>query len=247
MIMEILLVDDEPLARQRLVRMIEKLPDHHVIAEAENADQALTAINDLDPDIVLLDVRMPGKDGLTLAHEISAMDCPPAIIFCTAFDQYALDAFGTSAIGYLLKPIKLEQLQEALNKAQKLNKVQRSIIQSPPESTQLLRSHISAKTRRGIELIALDDIRYFVADHKYVTVFHTQGEHLLDETLKELEEEFGSYFIRIHRNALISVKHIEAIERNAEGQYQVRLSNITQRPIISRRHVGLVKELMNNV
>src|SRR6187402_1558746 len=241
--MEILVVDDELLARQRLVRMIEKFDEHRVIGEADNADAALAAIDTLDPDLILLDVRMPGKDGLTLAHEISALDYPPAIIFCTAFDQYALDAFGTSAIGYLLKPIKSEQLLEALNKAQKLNKVQLAAAKTPATGTSV-RSHISARTRRGIELIPLEDVRYFVADHKYVTVYHRNGENLLDETLKELEEEFGSRFIRIHRNALISVKHIEAIERAPQGQYQVRLADTEQRPIISRRHVSDVKELL---
>ena len=242
--MEILIVDDEPLARQRLLRMIEKLAVHHVVGEAENAETALTAIEEHDPDVVLLDVRMPGKDGLTLAREISQLDCPPAIIFCTAFDQYALDAFGTTAIGYLLKPIKSEQLEEALLKAQKLNKVQRAAAQQTPVANKATRTHISAKTRRGIELIPLEDVRYFVADHKYVTVFHRNGEHLLDETLKELEEEFAPRFIRIHRNALVSVKHIEAIERAAQGQHQVRLADTAQRPIISRRHVSDVKELL---
>lgn len=241
--MDILVVDDELLARQRLVRMIEKFDDHMVIGEADNADAALAAIDTFDPDVILLDVRMPGKDGLTLAHEISALDYPPAIIFCTAFDQYALDAFGTSAIGYLLKPIKSEKLLEALNKAQKLNKVQLAAAKTPAVESSV-RSHISAKTRRGIELIPLEDVRYFVADHKYVTVYHRNGEHLLDETLKELESEFGSRFIRIHRNALISTKHIEAIERAPQGQYQVRLADTEHRPIISRRHVSDVKELL---
>jgi len=242
--MEILIVDDELLARERLVRMIEKLAEHHIVAAVDNAEAALTAINEHDPDIVLLDVRMPGKDGLELAHDISALDCPPAVIFCTAFDQYALDAFGTTAIGYLLKPIKAEQLQDALNKAQKLNKVQRAVAKIPTADNVNMRSHISAKTRRGIELIPLDDVRYFVADHKYVTVFHRGGEHLLDETLKELEEEFAGRFIRIHRNSLISVRHIEAIERAPQGQYQVRLADTEQRPIVSRRHVGDLKNLL---
>lgn len=245
--MEILIVDDEPLARQRLVRMIEKLEEHHLVGEAEDADSALVAIEEHDPDVVLLDVRMPGRDGLALAHEISALECPPAIIFCTAFDQYALDAFGTSAIGYLLKPIKAEQLQDALAKAQKLNKVQLALVQPPAAEAKTTRTHISAKTRRGIELIPLEDVRYFVADHKYVTVYHRHGEHLLDETLKELEEEFAPRFIRIHRNALVSVRHIEAIERATEGQHQVRLADTEQRPIISRRHVSSVKELLKAI
>lgn len=245
--MDVLIVDDEPLARQRLARMLDKLDGYDLVAEAENGEAALAAICKFDPDIVLLDVRMPGEDGLSVARRIGALDDPPAVIFCTAFDQYALDAFGTEAVGYLLKPVKAEQLLEALTKAQRLNKVQRAAVSQQLTPVGNLRSHISAKTRRGVELIPLDEVRYFIADHKYVTVYHTQGEHLLDETLKELEEEFSQRFLRIHRNALVSVKHIEAIERNAQGQYQVRLTNTETRPIVSRRHVGGLKALLKHL
>lgn len=245
--MDVLIVDDEPLARQRLARMLEKLDGYDLVAEAENGEAALAAICKFDPDIVLLDVRMPGEDGLSVARRIGALDDPPAVIFCTAFDQYALDAFGTEAVGYLLKPVKAEQLLDALAKAQRLNKVQRAAFSQNLTPVGNLRSHISAKTRRGVELIPLDEVRYFIADHKYVTVYHTQGEHLLDETLKELEEEFSQRFLRIHRNALVSVKHIEAIERNAQGQYQVRLTNTETRPIVSRRHVGGLKALLKHL
>ena len=245
--MDVLIVDDEPLARQRLARMLDKLDGYDLVAEAENGEAALAAICKVDPDIVLLDVRMPGEDGLSVARRIGALDDPPAVIFCTAFDQYALDAFGTEAVGYLLKPVKAEQLLEALTKAQRLNKVQRAAFSQNQTPTGNLRSHISAKTRRGVELIPLDDVRYFIADHKYVTVYHVHGEHLLDETLKELEEEFSQRFLRIHRNALVSVKHIEAIERTMQGQYQVRLSNTEMRPIVSRRHVGGLKALLKHL
>lgn len=245
--MDVLIVDDEILARQRLARMVEKIEGFNVVGEAGDADQAFAAVLEQDPDVVLLDIRMPGKDGLNLAQEISALDDPPAIIFCTAFDQYALEAFGTNAVGYLLKPVKAEQLLQVLDKASRLNKIQRQAAEQKLPPKQDGRNHISAKTRRGVELIPLEDVRYFIADHKYVTVFHLQGEHLLDETLKELEEEFGNRFLRIHRNALISVKHIEAIERNSQGQYQVRLSGCTQKPLVSRRHVGGVKEFMKGI
>ncbi len=241
--MELLIVDDETLARQRLLRMVEKIDGFQVVAEADNAEAALIAIAEHDPDIVLLDIRMPGRDGLSLAKDISQLEDPPVVIFCTAFDQYALDAFGTNAVGYLLKPVKAEQLLQVLEKAQKLNKIQRLAVQQP-KITENQRSHISAKTRRGVELIALDDIRYFQADQKYVTVFHRGGEHLLDETLKELEEEFNGRFVRIHRNSLVSIKHIEALERNGQGQYHVRLADTAARPIISRRHVSDLKELL---
>ncbi|ACE84386.1 LytR/AlgR family response regulator transcription factor [Cellvibrio japonicus] len=246
--MDVLIVDDETLARQRLVRMVEKLEGFCVVAEADNAESALHAVINQDPDIVLLDIRMPGKDGLDLAQDISKLDDPPAIIFCTAFDNYALDAFGTNAIGYLLKPVKAEQLLQVLDKASNLNKLQRQAAeQKRGTSASDSRTHISTRTRRGVELIPLDEVRYFIADQKYVTVFHLGGEHLLDETLKELEEEFGNHFLRIHRNALVSVKHIEAIERNAQGQYQVRLNGCAQKPLISRRHVSGVKDFMRTI
>lgn len=246
--MDVLIVDDEILARQRLVRMVEKIEEFCVVGEADNAESALQAISQHDPDIVLLDIRMPGKDGLNLAQDISQLEDPPAVIFCTAFDQYALDAFSTNAIGYILKPVKAEQLLQVLEKARNLNKLQRAAAQeklTPSNDNQ--RSHISAKTRRGVELIALEDIRYFIADHKYVTVYHLGGEHLLDESLKELEEEFGNRFLRIHRNALVSVKHIEAIERTPQGQHQVRLSDTEQKPVVSRRHVGGLKSFMKSL
>lgn len=244
--MDVLIVDDEPLARQRLARMLEKLEDFQLVAEADNGDSALKAICEYDPDVVLLDVRMPGEDGLSVARRISELEDPPAIIFCTAFDQYALDAFGTEAVGYLLKPIKAEQLLDVLNKTQRLNKLQRAAFSQTQSKapTENQRSHITAKTRRGVELIPLDDVRYFIADHKYVTVYHITGEHLLDETLKELEEEFGGRFLRIHRNALVSLKHIEAVERSTQGQYHVRLADTETRPIVSRRHVGGLKALL---
>lgn len=244
--MDILIVDDEPLARQRLARMVEKLEGYRVVAQAHSADSALEAIQQQDPDLVLLDVRMPGEDGLVAARRIGELDDPPAVIFCTAFDEYALDAFGTEAVGYLLKPVRAEQLLEVLERARRPNKLQRAATQGP-ESDQPVRTHISAKTHRGVELIPLENVRIFVADQKYVTVHHIEGEHLLDETLKDLEAEFGDRFLRIHRNALVSVAHIQAMERNAQGQYQVRLADTDQRPQVSRRHASALKELLSRL
>ncbi|MEJ2419576.1 MAG: LytTR family DNA-binding domain-containing protein [Exilibacterium sp.] len=242
--MDVLIVDDEPLARNRLSRMVEKLNGCRVVAQADNAEEAVDAVRDHDPDVVLLDVHMPGEDGLSAAHKISELGDPPAIIFCTAFDKYALDAFDTEAVGYLLKPVKQEQLEAALVKAKKLNKVQLAVLSErrPPANQ---RSHISAKTRRGVELIPLDDIRFFIADHKYVTVYHLGGETLIDDTLKELESEFADLFVRIHRNALVAVKHIEGMERAAQGHYQIRLRGVEEKPVVSRRHVAKLRELLS--
>jgi two-component system, LytTR family, response regulator AlgR len=245
--MDILIVDDELLARQRLIRMVEKIDVVERVMDAENAQQAMAMITEEDPDLVLLDIRMPGKDGLALAHEISNMDDPPAIVFCTAYDSHAIDAFGTAAVGYLLKPVKAEQLVQVLEKAQKLNKIQRAAVKEKADNKSSHRQHISAKTHRGMELIPLKDIRYFIADQKYVTVYHVHGEHLLDETLKELQDEFTERFIRIHRNALVSKQHIEALERDAQGQFHLRLANIDKRPLVSRRHVSDIKDLLKNI
>ncbi|MGI1679355.1 MAG: LytTR family DNA-binding domain-containing protein [Cellvibrionaceae bacterium] len=244
--MDIIVVDDEPLARDRLVRMVGKLEDCQVVAQAENVEQALAAVAEHDPDVILLDVRMPEEDGLSAAKKITTMDDPPAVIFCTAYDEYALDAFSTDAVGYLLKPVKQEDLEAALLKAQKLNKVQLAAL-SERKAPANQRNHISAKTRRGVELIPLNNVRFFIADHKYVTVYHTEGETLIDDTLKELENEFTNLFVRIHRNALVAVGAIEGMERNAQGQYRVKLKDIEEKPVVSRRHVSRLRELLTSM
>ncbi|HEY7885152.1 MAG TPA: LytTR family DNA-binding domain-containing protein, partial [Cellvibrionaceae bacterium] len=214
------------------------------VASAEAARQAIEVH---DPDVVLLDIQMPGEDGLSAARSLEALDDPPAIIFCTAYDQYALEAFATVATGYLLKPIKREQLAEVLCKVSRLNKVQRAAVARETQTETETKSHLTAKTHRGIELIALQDVRYFLADQKYVTVYHTGGEHLLDAPLKELEQEFAGRFLRVHRNALVSVAHIQALERSAEGGYRVRLADTEAMPIVSRRHAMQVKEVLHKL
>lgn len=244
--MDVIVVDDEPLARDRLARMVNKMDDCQVVAQAENVEQALAAVAEFDPDVVLLDVRMPEEDGISAAKKITEMEDPPAVIFCTAYDEYALDAFSTAAVGYLLKPVKQEDLEEALLKTQKLNKMQLAAL-AEREAPSNQRKHISAKTRRGVELIPLDNVRFFIADHKYVTVYHTEGETLIDDTLKELETEFSNLFVRIHRNALVAINAIEGMERNPQGQYRVRLKNIEEKPIVSRRHVSRLRELLTSM
>lgn len=245
--MHVLIVDDEPLARQRLVRMVNALEGYEVLGEASDGAEAVEAIEKLDPDIVLLDIRMPGDDGLTAAKAISAMPDPPAVIFCTAYDQYALQAFETLAVGYLLKPVKEEQLIATLDKAARVNKVQKSALSEEPtglSAADTPRQHISAKTRRGLELIPINDIHCFIADQKYVTVFHQNGETLIDDTLKELEQEFPARFVRIHRNALVAIKEIEGLERVSAGHYEIKLKSSTYRPVVSRRHLSDVKDML---
>ncbi|MDN3638133.1 LytTR family DNA-binding domain-containing protein [Simiduia curdlanivorans] len=244
--MDLLIVDDEPLARARLRRLVEELADFDVVAEAADGEAAMAAIEEHDPAVVLLDVRMPGEDGIAVAKRIAQLDHAPAIIFCTAYDEYALDAFGTDAVGYLLKPVQQADLQKVLDKAVKLNRLQLEAMKEAPVKHSG-RQHISAKTRRGVELISLVDVRFFIADQKYVTVHHLAGETLIDDTLKDLEEEFSGRFIRVHRNSLVAIEYIEAMERSTDGHFKLRLTGLDTKPVVSRRHVPQLKELLSKL
>lgn len=251
--MKVLIVDDEPLARARVARMLEKAGNLQIVGEAEDGYSALRQVEKLQPDVVLLDIRMPGMDGLETATHLQKLHNPPAVIFCTAYGEHALEAFQASAAGYIVKPVKQEDLEQALAQAKRINRAQ---LQQLADSAQALdaehgikqaRHHISARTRNGLELIPIGDIRCFQADHKYVTLYHTRGELLIDDTLKELEDEFAGRFVRIHRNALVSLKHVEGMERTPQGFYCLRLQGLEMKPIVSRRHVTDIRSLLKSL
>jgi two-component system response regulator AlgR len=243
--MKILIVDDEKLARDRLARLIEKVGGHTIVGESADGRSAISQVEKLLPDVVLLDIRMPGMDGLEVARHLMKLENPPAVIFCTAYGEHALEAFQTHAVGYLLKPINVEQLQAALSSAEKLNRAQLQRVSTlPPDSDAInskprisARQHISARTRNGLVLVPISDVRCFIADHKYVTVYHTKGELLIDDALKDIEDEFGSRFVRVHRNALISMPHVVGMQKVPPGHYCVQLQGTPIKPIISRRNV----------
>jgi len=249
--MRILVCDDETLARDRLVRLLRDVPDCEVVGEAENGRDALDKVAVLEPDLVLLDIRMPVMDGIACAEGLSRLDNPPAVIFITAFDEHALAAFQVEAIGYLLKPVRREQLNEALARAARINRAQLQQIRDkttqPTESHPETRQHITARTHRGMELIPISEVYYFLADQKYVTVRHTRGEILIDETLKDLEEEFGYRFLRVHRNALLALQYLDGLEVNAAGQTFVRFRGIPEKLLVSRRHLPQLREKMQSL
>lgn len=241
--MRILVGDDEPLARQRLARLLEALPDCEQVGEAANGREVLQKVQQLKPDAVLLDIRMPDMDGLEVASHLQHCHPVPAIIFCTAYDEHALAAFKVHALDYLLKPVNREALAAALERVRQLAGRQPAAL----ENTGGRRRHISASTHRGLELIPVSEVRYFLADQKYVTVRHGKGEVLIDETLKDLEEEFAGEFVRIHRNSLISLSFLEGLELANGGQHQVRLAGIDERLIVSRRHVAGLRKVMQKL
>ncbi|RYZ78693.1 MAG: response regulator transcription factor [Moraxellaceae bacterium] len=248
--MNILVCDDEPLARERLTRMV-KAAGHDVVAQAANGIQALEQVRLHQPDVVLLDIRMPEMNGIQCAQALLDLDVPPAVIFVTAFDQHAIDAFNTQAIGYLLKPVNQQQLEMALKRASKLNSAQLNSLQVQSDTGEAkhrpARKHIAARTHRGVELIPIESIYYFLADQKYVTVRHYGGQVLIDETLKDLETEFADRFIRIHRNALLAVPYLEGLEFIGTGQYQVRCRGINERLAVSRRHLPQLREKIHHI
>ena len=242
--MKILVVDDEPLAQQRLKLLLTEFDSVSEVLTANNGLQAIEVCQLSKPDVILMDIRMPAMDGLEAADHISQMDESPAIIFTTAYDEYALEAFNVNAVDYLLKPVRREKLEEAIHKASSLNQAQLSTIKSEQSTG---RSHISTKISGNIKLIPVPDIVYFQADQKYVTVKHVNGETIIEDTLKMLEAEFPNTFIRVHRNALIATSFINGLYRDGEGHSYITLKDTTTKLEISRRHLSEVKKLIKSL
>ena len=242
--MKILLVDDETLARDRLRRLLAGHPEHEVVDEAANGIEAIKCCQQSIPDLVLLDIRMPGMDGLETARHFLELPEPPAVIFCTAYEEHAIQAFDLQAVGYLLKPVRRDNLVVALEKAVRLNKAQLSALANQDSGG---RSHISARTHKGLELVPLKEVCYFQADQKYVTVRFTTGEVIVDETLRDLEQEFADQFVRIHRNALIAKRQIDALVKDNDGQVKVRLKVIDEELEVSRRHLPALRKIVKTL
>ncbi|MBL1141962.1 MAG: response regulator transcription factor [Proteobacteria bacterium] len=240
--MKILIVDDEALARERLHDLVIELFPNAVTVEAINGLDALDKITEHTPEIVLLDIRMPGMDGLEVANHVLLMETPPAIVFTTAYQDHALSAFDANAVDYLLKPIRKERLKTAIDRAAVMNQTKLASLNNA-ENISSQRTHLSAMIQGNIQLIAIENIYYLKADNKYVTAAWPGGELLLDESLVSLEAEFSDQFIRIHRNALVAINHIEALKKPSDGQHTVKLSDMPVELAVSRRHLQEVKKV----
>jgi two-component system response regulator AlgR len=238
----ILIADDEPLARDRLRRLVEGLPGYSVCGEAADGDRTLQAVAELEPDIVLLDIRMPGADGMDVAAHLSQLERPPAVIFCTAYDHYALQAFEVNASAYLMKPIRKDALAKALQQAAKTNRLQ----QQPLAGTAPAAAELAVRTYRGTELIDLASLIYCQADQKYVTLHHLQGNVLSDYTLKGLEQHYGDHLLRVHRNTLVGTRFIQALHRNVSGQATLILRDGLGELPVSRRHASELRQWLQD-
>ncbi len=237
--MRIAIVDDEPLARARLRAQLEDDGLGEVVAEGGNGNEALAIVAGSAPDVVLLDIRMPGMDGLEAARHLMKLSHPPAVIFTTAYDEHALAAFEANAIDYLLKPIRAQRLRQALDKARALTGAQGEVLGELADPAE--RSHVSGHVHGDLSLVAVTDILYFQADQGYVDVVWADGSMLIEESLRSLEQEFAQRFLRVHRNALVAVAHVTGLRRDDAGNHFVALRGCATELPVSRRLLHQVK------
>jgi two-component system response regulator AlgR len=240
--LKVLLVDDEALARSRLRTLLGDCtaPQAVVAAEACDAVQAMNALRQDSFDAVLLDIRMPGVDGMALARAIAALPRPPAVVFVTAHSEHAVQAFELEAIDYLTKPVRLERLQQALQKVARLAQP------VPASQADASRDMLIIQDRGRTERVPLAEVLYLKAELKYITVRTASRSYILDGSLSELEERHAAQFMRIHRNALIARRAVRALEKHfdpEEGEgWAVRLNGIDELLAVSRRQLSAVRE-----
>jgi two-component system response regulator AlgR len=248
--MKVLVVDDEQPARDRLKQLLDDEPEYEVVGEAANGRAAIEQTAELQPDILLLDIRMPGMDGIETAHHLNRLDNAPAIVFTTAYDEYAIDAFDARAVGYVLKPVRRSRLKTALEQASRLAP---SLLSTVATDARMRtdRQFICARAHGELKLIPVTDIVCFRAEQKYVIVDHDEGQVLIDEPLKALAEEFSDSFVRIHRSALVAIRSILRLEKTADGKNRIVLrdnSHVDDKElIISRRHLAEVRKRLKGV
>ena len=247
--LRVLIVDDEAPARSRLKELLQDCAARQpleLVGEAANGNEALELLARNPTDVVLLDIRMPGMDGIEAAQHIQRLPQPPAVIFVTAYDSHAIQAFEVNAIDYLLKPVRAERLLSALLKA-------KALVAGSVEALRGLapqgRAHLSVYERNRVVLVPVEKIVYLLAELKYVTIRTAEREYLVEESLSHLEQELGQRFVRIHRNCLVARAYVEGFERRAQDDageahsgWAVVLNGVAERLPVSRRQQHIVKE-----
>ncbi|MBQ4856305.1 response regulator transcription factor [Rhodanobacter sp. B2A1Ga4] len=231
--MRVLVVDDEPLARARLAALLGECAGMEVVGNVGDGEAALAALDELQPDALLLDINMPGTDGVALAQRLAGRT-RPQVIFCTAYEAHALKAFELGAVDYLLKPVRLERLRDALQRAQ------RRLADTPREPA----AYLSGRLRGEQVRIALDEVICLLADEKYVVVQHRRGELLIEDSLRQLEETYPDQLVRLHRNCLVPPPRLLGLKTLADGRVLARLDGSELNPEISRRNLPAVRKLL---
>ncbi|MEY4645503.1 MAG: hypothetical protein RLZZ596_2334 [Pseudomonadota bacterium] len=242
--LKVLLVDDEPLARSRLRSLLSEpgMPAMALLDEAASASQALALLAQQAFDLILLDIHMPGGDGMTLAHSLRQRTSTPAVVFVTAHDEHALQAFEVQAIDYLTKPVRRQRLQQALEKVLRITGAGQDL---PPElGSAYLIIHAHGRSER----VALSEVLYLKAELKYLTVRTASASHILAASLSEIEAHYPNYFIRIHRNTLVARSAMRALEHHhAAGDidgWTLRLQGLQELLPVSRRQLAAVRSAL---
>ena len=235
--LKILIIDDEAPARNRLHRMLEEIPSAQVVGEAATGQEALGLIPLEEPDVLLLDISMPGLDGMVLARMLQEQDSAPAIIFCTAWSERAVEAFECDAVDYLVKPVRKERLETALEKARRFTG------SGGVEDDGFLRSTLGNK----VSLLPVSEVICLQAEDKYTTVIHEQGQLVINQSLLELEVEYAEIMIRIHRSTLVAKNRIRGLEKSAGGHYLLVLDGCDDQPQVSRRNLPSVRKLIRDL
>ena len=245
--LRIAVTDDEAPARSRLKDLLEDVAEMlplELLVEAENGRRLLDLIVKQPVDVVLMDIRMPEMDGLETAQHLHKLEEPPHVIFTTAYDDYAISAFELHAIDYLVKPIRLRRLHDALARTRSITRVSLDVLNEVAPDA---RTHLSAQERGKVFLVPVSDIRYLRAELKYVTIRTADREILLEESLSRLEQEFTERFVRIHRNCLVAKEYIEAFEKEAidgsDARWVVRVRDVDETLAVSRRQQHIVRQL----
>lgn len=232
--MRVLIADDEPLARARLASLLARRTDVEVVGSVADGEAALQACAALQPDLILLDIEMPGLGGTAVARRLAEAARRPQVVFCTAYEQHALSAFDLGATDYLLKPVRAERLDEALGR------VEARLQPATLAPSAWLRARSGADEVR----VRLDDVLYLLADEKYVAVHHGGGMWLIDESLRQLETLHGERLVRLHRNCLVPRVRLLGLRTLSDGRVLARLSGTEVTPEVSRRNLPAVRQLL---
>ena len=251
--LHILIADDEPLARERLRHLLADIAAQQacvIVGEAANGLQALDILRAQPVDVVLVDIRMPGMDGIELASHLGRLAAPPAVIFTTAYDNYAVQAFDLNAIDYLLKPVRAQRLLAALQKVPGHRPDPRQMADLGQSMRGSGRTHLSCHERGRLLLVPVAEVLYFKADLKYVTARTRDREYLLDEALTHLEEEFADRFIRLHRAVLVARNALAGFEKaagdDAEAYGWALLRGVPDKLPVSRRQWAPAKAALTS-